>query len=109
MKFVVRIGDLIKLVYYGELCEKVENEFLKESYDFIEIVVLNLVDFILNEYKIINRVKVFFKKLWVFVKKYLDIVEIMIERKRYKVYIGLGLNIGDKEKNLNDLIDKILE
>lgn len=109
LKFAARTGDLTKSVHYGELCEKVENEFLKESYDLIETAALNLADFILNEYKIINGVKVFLKKPWAPVKKHLDTVEIMIERKRHKAYIGLGSNIGDKEKNLNDAIDKISE
>ncbi|OOM11296.1 2-amino-4-hydroxy-6-hydroxymethyldihydropteridine diphosphokinase [Clostridium saccharobutylicum] len=109
LKFAARTGDLTKSVHYGELCEKVENEFLKESYDLIETAALNLADFILNEYKIINGVKVFLKKPWAPVKKHLDTVEIMIERKRHKAYIGLGSNIGDKEKNLNDAIHKISE
>ncbi|AGX41313.1 2-amino-4-hydroxy-6-hydroxymethyldihydropteridine diphosphokinase [Clostridium saccharobutylicum] len=109
LKFAARTGDLTKSVHYGELCEKVENEFLKESYDLIETAALNLADFILNEYKIINGVKVFLKKPWAPVKKHLDTVEIMIERKRHKAYIGLGSNIGNKEKNLNDAIHKISE
>lgn len=31
----------------------------------------------------------------------------MIEKKRHKAYIGLGSNIGDKEKYLNEAINKI--
>lgn len=109
LKCAGRTGDLTKSVHYGELCEKVEKEFLRESYDLIETVALNLADFILREYKIINGVKVFLKKPWAPVKKHLDTVEIMIERKRHKVYIGLGSNMGDKEKNLNDAINRICQ
>ena len=55
----------------------------------------------------LNVIKVFLKKPWAPVRKHLDTVEIMIERKRHKVYIGLGSNIGDKEKYLKEAINKI--
>src|SRR5471030_24136 len=100
-------GDVTKSVHYGELCEKVEEEFLRESYDLIETVALKLADFLLNEYKMINGVKIFLKKPWEPVRKHLDTVEIMIERRRHKAYIGLGSNIGDKEKYLKEAINKI--
>lgn len=109
LKLAGSTGDLTKSVHYGELCEKVENEFLRESYDLIETVTLNLADFILNEYKIINGVKVFLKKPWAPIQKHLDTVEIMIERRRHKTYIGLGSNIGDKDKYLKEAINKISE
>ena len=86
LKSAGKTGDLTKSVHYGELCEKVDKEFVRESYELIETVALNLADFILNEYKIINGVKVFLKKPWAPVKKHLDTVEIMIERRRHKVY-----------------------
>jgi len=107
LKLAGKSRDLTKSVHYGELCEKVEKEFLRESYELIETVALNLADFILNEYKIINGVKVFLKKPWAPVRKHLDTVEIMIKRRKHKAYIGLGSNIGDKEKYLNEAINKI--
>ena len=107
LKSAGKTGDLTKSVHYGELCEKVDKEFVRESYELIETVALNLADFILNEYKIINGVKVFLKKPWAPVKKHLDTVEIMIERRRHKAYIGLGSNIGDKDKYLKEAINKI--
>jgi len=107
LKLAGKTGDLTKSVHYGELCEKVEKEFVRESYDLIETVALNLADFILSEYEIIRGVKVFLKKPWAPVRKHLDTVEIMIERRMHKVYIGLGSNVGDKEKYLKDAIDKI--
>lgn len=107
LKTAGRTGDLTKSVHYGELCEKVEQEFVRESYELIETAALKLADFILDEYKIIDGVKVFLKKPWAPVKKHLDTVEIMVERKRHKAYIGLGSNIGDKEKYLKEAINKI--
>ena len=107
LKSAGKTGDLTKSVHYGELCEKVDKEFVRESYELIETVALNLADFILNEYRIIRGVKVFLKKPWAPVRKHLDTVEIMIERKRHTAYIGLGSNMGDKEKYLKEAINKI--
>jgi len=107
LKSAGKTGDLTKSVHYGELCEKVDKEFVRESYELIETVALNLADFILHEYKIIRGVKVFLKKPWAPVRKHLDTVEIMIERRKHKAYIGLGSNIGDKEKYLKESINKI--
>ena len=107
LKTAGRTGDLTKSVHYGELCEKVDKEFVRESFDLIETAALNLADFVLDEYKMISGVKVFLKKPWAPVKKHLDTVEIMVERRRHKAYIGLGSNIGDKEKYLNEAINKI--
>ncbi|WP_297422509.1 2-amino-4-hydroxy-6-hydroxymethyldihydropteridine diphosphokinase [Clostridium sp.] len=107
LKLAGKTGDLTKSVHYGELCEKVEEEFNRQNYDLIETVTLNLADFILNEYKIISGVKVFLKKPWAPIKKHLDTVEIMIERRRHKAYIGLGSNMGDKERYLEAAINKI--
>ena len=107
LKTAGRTGDLTKSVHYGELCEKVDQEFVRESFELIETAALNLADFILDEYKMINGVKVFLKKPWAPVKKHLDTVEIMVERRRHKAYIGLGSNIGDKEEYLKEAIKKI--
>lgn len=109
LKSAGKTGDLTKSVHYGELCEKIEKEFRRESYDLIETVTLNLADFILNEYNIINSVKVFLKKPWAPIKMHLDTVEIMIEKSRHKAYIGLGSNIGDKEKYIKEAISKLSE
>lgn len=107
LKAAAKTGDLSKSVHYGELCEKIEGEFNRQSYDLIETATLNLADFILNEYNLIKGVKVFLKKPWAPIKKHLDTVEIMIERKKHKAYIGLGSNIGDKDSYLEQAINKM--
>lgn len=107
LKTAGRTGDLTKSVHYGELCEKVEQEFVRESYELIETAALKLADFILDEYKIVNGIKILLKKPWAPVRKHLDTVEIIVERRRHKAYIGLGSNIGDKQKYLREAINKI--
>lgn len=107
LKSAGKTGDLLKSVHYGELCDKIEEEFKRDSHELIETAALNLADFILSEYKVIYGVKVFLKKPWAPIKKHLDTVEIMIERKRHKAYIGLGSNIGDRKNYLKEAINRI--
>ena len=53
------------------------------------------------------KVKVLIKKPWAPIGKPLDYAGVEVERQWHTVYIGMGSNIGDKEKNLNDAIELI--
>lgn len=100
-----KTGDLSKSVHYGELCEKVENEFKKESYDLIETACEKICEFVLLEYEIIDAIKITLKKPWAPIHKSLDTVFIEMERKWSNVYLSYGSNIGDKK----GYIDKALK
>ena len=100
-------GDLTRSVNYGELCHKIENEIQKESYDLIETVAEKIAEFILLEYPLVKGVKVNLKKPWAPILRHLEYVAVEIYRKRSRAFIALGSNMGDKQKNLLDAIDKI--
>lgn len=102
-------GDLTKSVHYGELCHKIEKEIQKESYDLIETVAEKIGEFVLIQYPLVKGVKVNLKKPWAPILRHLDYVAVEIYRKRSRAFIALGSNIGDKEKNLLDAIEKIKE
>ncbi|MFD3158298.1 2-amino-4-hydroxy-6-hydroxymethyldihydropteridine diphosphokinase [Haloimpatiens sp. FM7330] len=101
--------DLTKSIDYGRLCCEVEEEFKKESYDLIETAAEKISEFILEKYDIVKKVKIVLKKPWAPIGKPLDYAAVEINRKWHKAYIGLGSNIGDKNKNLSDAIQKIDE
>lgn len=92
-----KTNDLTKSVHYGELCEKVEIEFRKESYDLIETACEKICEFILLEYDIVNEVKVTVKKPWAPIHKSLDTVFIEMTRKWSTAYLSYGSNMGDKK------------
>lgn len=100
-------GDLSKSVHYGELCHKVEKIFQEKSYDLIETVVYKVAYYILNEYKMVQEVKVLLKKPWAPIGRHLEYAAVEAIVKRSKAYISLGSNIGDKLKYLNSAIEKI--
>lgn len=99
--------DLTKTVHYGELCHKVEEEFNKESYNLIEKATEKLAEFILLEYDLVQNVKVKIKKPWAPIGKPLQYVAVEVDRSRHTAYIGVGGNMGDKEKNVRAALELI--
>ena len=99
--------DLTKTVHYGELCQLVEEEFNKENYDLIEKATEKLAEFILLKYDLVQRVKVKIKKPWAPIGKPLQYAAVEIDRKWHTSYIGIGGNMGDKEKNVKEALKLI--
>ena len=99
--------DLTKTVHYGELDQKVEEEFTKTSYDLIEKAAEEICEFVLLNYPLVKKVKLLLKKPWAPTRKHVEYVAVEIERKWNKVYIAAGSNLGDKEETLKEAIYKI--
>ena len=101
--------DLTKTVHYGELAQKVEEEFTKTSYDLIEKAAEEICEFVLLNYPLVKKVKLLLKKPWAPTRKHVEYVAVEIERKWNKVYIAAGSNLGNKEETLKEAIAKIDE
>ena len=99
--------DLTKTVHYGELAQKVEEEFTKTSYDLIEKAAEEICEFVLLNYPLVKKVKLLLKKPWAPTRNHVEYVAVEIERKWNKVYIAAGSNLGDKEETLKEAIYKI--
>lgn len=100
-------SDLTKSIHYGELCHNIEREFQKESYDLIETATEKIAEYVLLNYDLAKKVKVTLNKPWAPINRHLESAAIEIERKWHKAYISLGSNIGDKEKNLKEAIERV--
>lgn len=96
--------DLTKTVHYGELAQKVEEEFTKTSYDLIEKAAEEICEFVLLNYPLVKKVKLLLKKPWAPTRKHVEYVAVEIERKWNKVYMAAGSNLGDKEETLKEAI-----
>ncbi|ERI90941.1 2-amino-4-hydroxy-6-hydroxymethyldihydropteridine diphosphokinase [Clostridiales bacterium oral taxon 876 str. F0540] len=101
--------DLTKTVNYAELCWSVEEEFNKNKYDLIESAAEKLAEFILNKYKLVKSARVNIKKPWAPIGKPLKYASVEVERSWHTAYIALGSNLGDKNLNINEAINKIGE
>jgi len=102
-----KTGDLTKSVHYGELCHGIEEVFTTESYDLIETAAEKIAEYTLHAYPIVQSVRVKLKKPWAPIGRHLDYAAVEIERGWHEGYLSIGSNIGDKDKNLQDAIDKI--
>lgn len=109
LKTAGKSDDLDMSVNYGLVCKKTRDVFTEKTYDLIETAASHIAQELLGEYKSFKGVKVFLKKPWAPIMMNLDTVEIMIERKWHRVYLGIGSNLGDKEANLNKSIELINE
>ena len=104
LRQAVKNDDLTKTVHYGELAQKVEEEFTKTSYDLIEKAAEEICEFVLLNYPLVKKVKLLLKKPWAPTRKHVEYVAVEIERKWNKVYIAAGSNLGDKEETLKEAI-----
>ena len=99
--------DLNNTVHYGILCDEIEKEFTRKSYDLIEKASEELIKFIMFKYDEIKTVRLELKKPWAPVKKHLDYVSIKMERTWHESIIAVGSNMGDKKKNILDAFNAI--
>lgn len=100
-------NDLTKSVHYGELCHGIEKVFTDKSYDLIETAAEKVAEYTLLNYPIVKSVKVKLKKPWAPIGRHLDYAAVEIERSMHECYLSIGSNMLDKEKNLNEAIDRI--
>lgn len=99
--------DLSKTVNYANLCYDIEKEFTRIKYDLIEAAGEALAKYILLNYKIVSSVKILLKKPWAPIGKPIDYAAIEIERSWHKVFIALGTNMGDKEQNIKEALERL--
>ena len=104
-----KTDDLTKTVHYGELAQRVEEEFTKTSYDLIEKAAEEICEFVLLNYPLVKKVKLLLVKPWAPTRKHVEHVAVELERKWSKVYIAAGANLGSKEETLKEAIAKIDE
>ncbi len=99
--------DLNKSVNYADACANITKWMKTNRCRLIETVAERLAAKILKDYPIVRSVEVTVKKPWAPIGLPLECVSITIRRRWHTVYLSIGSNMGDKEKNLNDGIEYI--
>lgn len=100
-------GDLTSSTHYGYVADDIEKVFFSKSFDLIESLAEEIAKAILNNYSLISAVIVKVCKPWAPIKKHFSSVAVEIKRRRNIVYLSLGTNIGNLEKNLNNALKEI--
>lgn len=94
---------------YGMVANDIENLFSNNSFNLIETCAEKIAEMILLNYDLVNNVIVSIKKPWAPIQKHFDFVSVEISRKWHRVFLSLGSNIGDKNRNLSEAINLIKE
>ena len=99
-----KTGELSQSIDYAKVCQSVTEWMHKESYPLIETVAERLSEKLLLSYPLLEKVKVTVKKPWAPIHLPLEYVSVSISRAWHTVYLGVGSNLGDKEKNIKEAI-----
>jgi dihydroneopterin aldolase/2-amino-4-hydroxy-6-hydroxymethyldihydropteridine diphosphokinase len=91
-------------VNYASLCEDTEEFLQRNTFDLIETAAHKLAVYILEKYEPMEKIKVFIKKPSAPIRKTFKYVAAEAERGWIKAFIGIGSNMGDKRKNIENAI-----
>lgn len=93
-------------VSYAEAAHEIEAFSREHTFKLLEALAEQLANRLLLRYKKagIEKVQIEIKKPWAPILLPLDTVSVEIERGWHRVYLGLGSNLGNKEKYLRDAL-----
>lgn len=106
-KNAAKNDDVSLTVNYADVCMFITRHFQNNTYKLIETAANETAYAILKEFPKIQEIEIEVKKPWAPIHMALDSVSVKIKRKRHDVYVGLGSNIGDTEKNIMKALEII--
>lgn len=99
--------DLSMSTHYGEVCRLI-NRFLKEhTYKLIETTAERTVEQILLQFPLIQSIEFEIRKPKAPIGLPFGSVSVKIKRGWRKAYLGIGSNMGDKRKFMDDAVRKL--
>ncbi|GHV80733.1 7,8-dihydroneopterin aldolase [Spirochaetia bacterium] len=99
--------DLQYSVNYADATRHIKNFLEKNTYKLLEAAAEQTARSILQNYPLVDHIRVEIKKPWAPILLPIDTVSVRIERSWHRVYVGLGSNMGDKKENLERALEKI--
>lgn len=96
--------DIKDTINYSKLAHAA-NDFVKNnSYNLLEALAENLAKHLLLSFNKMNEIEIEIKKPWAPIRLPLKFASVKIKRKWHEVYLALGSNLGDKQKNMDDAV-----
>lgn len=92
-------------ISYAEVAHDIESFLTERTFKLLEAAAEKTAELLLLKYPGIERVRLEIKKPWAPILLPLDTVSVEIERGWHRAYLGIGSNMGDKEKYLKEAID----
>lgn len=109
MALAAESSDLAKSIHYGILCQEITDWVQESKEDLIESVAWKVLKNIFKKYEIVTEISIELDKPSAPIALPLDYCGVRINRKRQVAFIALGSNLGNKEVNLAQAIDKLRE
>ena len=107
LKRVGASDNLTDTVNYAEVTELAENTFTESVYDTIEAAAESITVAILSRYEMISSVTVKVSKPDAPINADFEDVSVEVTRSRHRVFLGLGSNLGDRERYLDTAVDEL--
>ena len=105
-----RAGKSDKIEYsvnYGEVCHRIREIMEGNTFDLIERVAETIAERLLIEFDLIRKTEVEVKKPWAPIGLPIQSVSVRIERQWHRAYIGIGSNMGDRMKYINEAVKQM--
>ena len=99
--------DLGKTIDYDKTTIEIKEFIENNTFDLIETVAGRLADKLLIENPMLQKVKIEISKPEARINADFETVSVEITRCRYKVFLSLGSNMGDREANLKFAIEEL--
>ncbi|MBO4863396.1 MAG: 2-amino-4-hydroxy-6-hydroxymethyldihydropteridine diphosphokinase [Eubacterium sp.] len=98
---------LTETVNYAEATELIQDTFVETQYDTIEAAAEAVVEAVLLKYEAIKSVTIKVSKPNAPIDADFRDVSVEITRSKHKAFLGLGSNLGDREKYLDMAIEEL--
>ena len=105
-----RAGKSDKIEYsvnYGEVCHRIREIMEGNTFDLIERVAETIAERLLIEFDLIRKTEVEVKKPCAPIGLPIQSVSVRIERQWHRAYIGIGSNMGDRMKYINEAVKQM--
>lgn len=99
--------ELDDSVDYGEVCRFIKNFTEARTYKLLESLAENLAEELLLKYEALERVDLEIKKPWAPIGLPLECVSVEISRGWHTAYIGMGSNMGDRGRFLDQAVKRL--
>ena len=102
-----RTDDLEKSIHYGEVCERINQIFTKNSYDLIETAAFKTAEDLLHTFPKIQKICLEVRKPEAPIPMKFASVSVELSLQWHKVFLSFGSNLGEKEKYVREALERI--
>lgn len=107
LKKAGRTDDLTQSVHYGEVCHFMNRFFTEKTYDLIEAAAEAMAEAVLLEFPLIRSIHLVLNKPHAPIGLPFGNVAVSITRGWKRAYLGIGSNMGDKERYIREAVEKL--